>query len=706
MKLPFQRFLSILAGLTLVFGSTFTVSAAREAQSTGTLYVSSTGSGTSCTQAAPCSMSTGAKNLAAGKTLFLLPGNYNAALQITKSGTAAQPIKVNGPASVKGVTVTGSYVELTNLEIAGATGHGIAISGKHIKFSNFSVHDNVNENKSGSACTGTGSWGSGLKVSVGGEDVQISNGQVFHNCGEGLAVTRGINVTISNVTAYDNFSANFYIDNSKQVTLQKSFSYCTSDSNYYRSGQPASGILIGEEYYSGWGGQLSNLTIVNNISYGCKGLNFYGVESGVPNGGLVGALIAHNTIWNVYAGGKAISISSQPANSDIVIGNNLVGGAIAPANATVVKNQSTANFLSTPGYTLASFLPAQTSPGVNAGATLGVAVDINSRTRDTLPDVGAWESTNSPTTVTPSSPTPTKTAVKTATATRTSAPTLKPPTPTASGQTATPIHRGVTVLDLRIAAGNDDAEEGASGSVYLDSSDLELIYDSSLQVIGLRFTGVKLPAGATIVNAYLQFKVDETSSTAVNLSIQGEASPNAAAFSSAAHDLSMRARTAASTAWTPPAWPTANASGLDQRTPDLSPVIQEIVNQAGWASGNALALVITGSSNKRVAQAFEGSAAGAPLLHIEYTAGGLLPEQLTTPTSTPSPVSSPTATATDIVTATPSPTSTPAPTDTPAPTETPEPTGTPFPTETPLPTETSTEVLPPTEPVTPTPTAP
>jgi hypothetical protein len=46
-------------------------------------------------------------------------------------------------------------------------------------------------------------------------------------------------------------------------------------------------------------------------------------------------------------------------------------------------------------------------------------------------------------------------------------------------------------------------------------------------------------------------------------------------------------------------------------------VVQEIVNRQGWASGNALALILTGSG-ARVAEAFEGGAARAPVLHIEY----------------------------------------------------------------------------------------
>jgi hypothetical protein len=47
----------------------------------------------------------------------------------------------------------------------------------------------------------------------------------------------------------------------------------------------------------------------------------------------------------------------------------------------------------------------------------------------------------------------------------------------------------------------------------------------------------------------------------------------------------------------------------------LSAVLQEVVNRAGWASGNALAIIITGSG-RRTAESFEGGP--KPILHLEY----------------------------------------------------------------------------------------
>ena len=55
---------------------------------------------------------------------------------------------------------------------------------------------------------------------------------------------------------------------------------------------------------------------------------------------------------------------------------------------------------------------------------------------------------------------------------------------------------GGNVLDVQVSAGSDDAEERASGSVSLGSSDLELVFDGGGdQTVGMRFSGVGIPQG-------------------------------------------------------------------------------------------------------------------------------------------------------------------------------------------------------------------
>ena len=171
-------------------------------------------------------------------------------------------------------------------------------------------------------------------------------------------------------------------------------------------------------------------------------------------------------------------------------------------------------------------------------------------------------------------------------------------------------------VDRRIVAGSDDAEENAAGGINLASSDLELVFDTSLQTVGLRFGNVTIDREATIATAYVQFQAKETQGEATTLVIQGQAADQAATFASTSGNISARPRTSAQVTWTPPAWTSVGETGANERTPELKSVIQEIVNRGAWVSGNALALLITGIGH-RTARSFEGSAAGAALLHIE-----------------------------------------------------------------------------------------
>jgi uncharacterized protein YjiK len=171
-------------------------------------------------------------------------------------------------------------------------------------------------------------------------------------------------------------------------------------------------------------------------------------------------------------------------------------------------------------------------------------------------------------------------------------------------------------LSIRVDSSSDDAEERTSGQVRLNSSDLELVVDGSIeQTIGIRFNGVTVDRGATIWNADVQFQVDETTSTPTSLTVEGQAIDDAPTFDNQDFDITSRARTTASVPWSPAPWDTVGAAGPDQQTPELSAIIQEIVDRPGWIIGNALALIITGAGT-RTAEAYDGSAGGAPLLRI------------------------------------------------------------------------------------------
>lgn len=179
---------------------------------------------------------------------------------------------------------------------------------------------------------------------------------------------------------------------------------------------------------------------------------------------------------------------------------------------------------------------------------------------------------------------------------------------------------GSGTVEVRVSSGSDDSEESASGDMYSTSSDLELVNDGSRgdQTVGVRFTGVGVPAGAHVDNAYIQFQVDETTSGFADLSIEAEASDSAAPLGSSPYDLSSRPLVQAAVTWMPPDWGTKGAAGLDQRTPSIAALVQQIIDRPGWAPGNAM-LFLIGGTGKRVAESYDGDSLGAPLLHVEYS---------------------------------------------------------------------------------------
>ena len=172
----------------------------------------------------------------------------------------------------------------------------------------------------------------------------------------------------------------------------------------------------------------------------------------------------------------------------------------------------------------------------------------------------------------------------------------------------------------RIALGMDDVEESGDGSMYTNSSDIELVYDGSDQTIGLRFTGMNIPRGAVIDSAYIQFTVDELSTGACVLSIRGHNVDNSHSFSNTANDVSGRVTTSAEVNWEPPDWPPVGAAGTDQRTPDLSSIVQEILDRPAYAQNSAISFIINGTG-ERTAEAYEGVAGSAALLVVDYTFG-------------------------------------------------------------------------------------
>jgi hypothetical protein len=185
---------------------------------------------------------------------------------------------------------------------------------------------------------------------------------------------------------------------------------------------------------------------------------------------------------------------------------------------------------------------------------------------------------------------------------------------TASDQvTVTVLPAGsTTVVETRVAAKTDDAEQKSDGSLDLTSGNVDLGTKPS----GMRFL-LPVPKGAHITRAYVQFTADAAQTGTANLMVEGEASDNALTFGSSKNNIVNRLRTFNHVSWTPAGWLAKGAAGLAQQTPDLSAILQEIVDRQGWASGQGVALLVTGTG-VRQAVSYDTKPATAPLLHVEY----------------------------------------------------------------------------------------
>ena len=178
---------------------------------------------------------------------------------------------------------------------------------------------------------------------------------------------------------------------------------------------------------------------------------------------------------------------------------------------------------------------------------------------------------------------------------------------------------GSVSTNSQVNQSSDDAEESPTGVVDLTSSDLEMIEDGADdQIVGMRFQNLNIPQGAIIENAYIQFTVDQVDNiNPCDLEIFGEASDNAATFTTTNSNISNRSKTNSSITWSPANWQGVGNSGQAQQTDDISSIIQEIVNRNGFSTNSAIVIIIEGTG-KRTAESIEGDPAGAPQLFITY----------------------------------------------------------------------------------------
>ena len=191
----------------------------------------------------------------------------------------------------------------------------------------------------------------------------------------------------------------------------------------------------------------------------------------------------------------------------------------------------------------------------------------------------------------------------------------------------TPITKTLLISDDK-----DDVRENSSN--VLSTSDLSF----NNRYIGVRFPNVSIPAGSVISSAKIRFIADYSGGN-INATIKGYKDPNAPfwivanlPFTGSLSDLYMNNGTTTSVPWTnnSTGWSYPD-SGPEQTSPELSHIVQEIIDMPSWASSaQSLAFLIDASST--VANPANAIGSGSdlsqhPVLEITYQPGVISPLQ-------------------------------------------------------------------------------
>lgn len=170
-------------------------------------------------------------------------------------------------------------------------------------------------------------------------------------------------------------------------------------------------------------------------------------------------------------------------------------------------------------------------------------------------------------------------------------------------------------------SGSDDAWENGAGTVDTNDTTIEL---GAGNTIMLRMNEVRIPQGAVIDHASLMFSSAATDTAATSITISAEDADDCATATTAANSITGRPKTASSVIWSMPSWSAPAYSGsyrnfrnLTMKSPDLTSLIQEVVDRGGWTFDNDLCLIMEGTGS-RVFGADEHSTLFPPDLYVVW----------------------------------------------------------------------------------------
>ncbi len=153
------------------------------------------------------------------------------------------------------------------------------------------------------------------------------------------------------------------------------------------------------------------------------------------------------------------------------------------------------------------------------------------------------------------------------------------------------------VATFPVVGGTDDAVENAgTGAVTTGGDPLTVVSAAvigNVRYVGLRFPAVTVARGSVINSARLEIYCPDASGSFddFSASVQGHASDNSPVFGASPNNVNRASKTMAFQTLYRPNW-----GGPGWRYVDVTRIVQEITDRAGWVSGNALSMLIFGGT--------------------------------------------------------------------------------------------------------------
>lgn len=181
----------------------------------------------------------------------------------------------------------------------------------------------------------------------------------------------------------------------------------------------------------------------------------------------------------------------------------------------------------------------------------------------------------------------------------------------------------MTVHNYALTASADDAQQQGT-TVVINGNGLTLSAGTHYAGFSFATAGDPIPQGTVITSATLTYYPNSTANDDPDLTWKGHKVTNSAQFTTTASELSNRYTSAPTTA---SVTDTATNVGTGGRALNVTAIVQELVNQAGWSNTSRLTFLAKGNGAgvNLIIYAWDSPTGQEAQLAIDFSTGPAMP---------------------------------------------------------------------------------